>query len=155
MEMTDVHTVSEFINPLEHCQAEQAIFGFPIDVLKDERLTVNEKRRLLASWASDANAVPHLPALRQLPDGSIVRVEEILSALKALDAAEENPVRLRRTLPWAQRFGRGRKARPRHWTPYRRWPWDDDDPPPCPAFAALRPRGGSGAAAAEPDLVPA
>jgi hypothetical protein len=38
-------------------------------VLKDPDLTLNEKRAILASWASDACAVEAAPALRRAPDG--------------------------------------------------------------------------------------
>jgi len=148
--MTDFYALSATTSPMDDAEA---IFGSPDDVLMDTGLTTSEKRCLLASWASDANAVPHLPSLRQLPDGSIVLIDEILHALKALDASvDADPARPRFTLPWRQAFKRRRGSRPRYWTRHGRWPPDDDDPPPCPAFAALRPKGGGGAGAAEPDL---
>ena len=68
----------------EHADPRSAVFGHPDDVLKDWRLTADEKRCLLAAWACDTNAVPHIPSLRQLPDGSIVNVDEILDALESL-----------------------------------------------------------------------
>ena len=40
-------------------------FEHPDDVVHDRDLTVNEKRAILASWASDACAVEALPALRR------------------------------------------------------------------------------------------
>jgi hypothetical protein len=154
--MTDFYSLSAATSPMDHADTEQAILGSPDDVLMDSRLTTGEKRCLLASLASDANAVPHLPSLRQLPDGSIVRVDEILHALKALDAAvDADHAKPRFILPLGQAFKRRWRSRPRHWTRHGRWPPDDDDPPPCPAFAALRPKGGGGAGAAEPDLASA
>lgn len=35
------------------------------ELLVDARLSDDDKRALLASWASDANAVPHLPTHRE------------------------------------------------------------------------------------------
>ena len=62
-------------------------FAHPRDVLCDPDLTLNEKRAILASWASDACAVEANPALRR-PHGSrqAVTVDEILDALRGLDA---------------------------------------------------------------------
>jgi hypothetical protein len=42
-------------------------FAHPRDVVADADLTVNEKRAVLASWASDACAMEAAPALRQPP----------------------------------------------------------------------------------------
>jgi len=36
-------------------------FGHPIDVVRDPGLTLNEKRAILASWASDACAIEAAP----------------------------------------------------------------------------------------------
>jgi hypothetical protein len=61
-------------------------FEHPRDVLADPDLTVNEKRAILASWASDACAVEAAPALRCAPGGrEPVSVDEILEALRDLD----------------------------------------------------------------------
>jgi hypothetical protein len=61
-------------------------FQHPDDVVSDPDLTLNEKRAILASWASDACAVEAAPALRR-PVGSArpVAVDDILAALRALD----------------------------------------------------------------------
>jgi hypothetical protein len=61
-------------------------FAHPRNVVGDPDLTVNEKRAILASWASDACAVEAAPGLR-LPPGAPapVPVDEILEALRALD----------------------------------------------------------------------
>jgi hypothetical protein len=126
------------------------VFGHPYDVVDHPNLSSDEKRALLASWASGANAVPHMPSLRQLPDGSIVKVDDILRALKALDercdiiAGPGN-----RTARWQLPFKRRRGTWPRSWPGHGRD--DDDDPPPCPAAAALRPKDGGGAAFACPE----
>ena len=96
-------------------------FEHPRNVLADPDLTVNEKRAILASWASDACAVEAAPALRCAPGGrQPVSVDEILEALRDLDrqarAARTEPGRLRRRM-------RGRAGLLR---PFRRR--DDDGP---------------------------
>jgi hypothetical protein len=61
-------------------------FDHPNDVVHDPDLTLNEKRAILASWASDACAVEAAPALRRVPgSGRVASVDEILEALRALD----------------------------------------------------------------------
>ena len=61
-------------------------FRHPDDVVKDADLTLNEKRAILASWASDACAVEAAPVLRHAPGTERpVLVEDILDALRALD----------------------------------------------------------------------
>jgi hypothetical protein len=61
-------------------------FAHPRDVVQDPDLTLNEKRAILASWASDACAVEVAPTLRCAPGaGRGVSVDEILEALRALD----------------------------------------------------------------------
>ncbi|WP_431015306.1 hypothetical protein [Bradyrhizobium pachyrhizi] len=64
----------------------------PREVVRDSRLSLAEKRALLASWASDANAVASSPALRA-PKGlkSPVPVSDILEALRALDSDPRHP----------------------------------------------------------------
>ena len=122
----------------------------PADVLTDTRLSDDEKRALLASWASDANAVAHLPTPRQLPDGSIVPVDHILKSLKTLDGDSHIKATERRRALKRLRYNVGRLwFRPKHRND------DDDDPPPCPAYAAVRPRNGGGGAFAVPEPVAA
>ncbi|MHB9450005.1 hypothetical protein ACYG9R_24930 [Mesorhizobium sp. RSR565B] len=57
----------------------------PDDVINHPRLSRGEKRALLSSWASDACAVENQPALRRLDNGTVIPVDQILRALKALD----------------------------------------------------------------------
>jgi hypothetical protein len=61
-------------------------FLHPTDVLKDPHLSADEKREVLASWASDASAVQDEPHLRWLL-GTVepVRLDEVLEALHRLD----------------------------------------------------------------------
>jgi hypothetical protein len=118
-------------------------FMHPDDVMSNLQLTRAQKREILASWASDARAVYDMPALRQLDNGAIVRVDDVLRALRALDddgwIGQQAPAWLR---PVVQRQ-RGRSG---SWpkSALRRWSrddGDDDDPPPCPAVIARSPRG--------------
>lgn len=60
-------------------------FSHPTDVVRDPDLTLNEKRAILASWASDACAVESAPALRSSPTGKRVTFDEVMDALCALD----------------------------------------------------------------------
>jgi hypothetical protein len=61
-------------------------FAHPADVVADPDLTLNEKRAILASWASDACAVESAPALRRPPDGGApMGFDEVIDALRALD----------------------------------------------------------------------
>lgn len=128
-----------------------SVFGRPDDIVDDSAMTTQEKRAVLASWASDVNAVPDVPSLRQLPDGSIVKLEDILRALQSLDATDG-------LLSSAKRIDRaGARTIPRRrgqWIKWRpgRGRSDDDDPPPCPATAAPRPgsSGGGAFASARP-----
>jgi hypothetical protein len=60
-------------------------FRHPNDVVRDKDLTLNEKRAILASWASDACAVEAAPALRASPAGPTVRFDDVMDALRELD----------------------------------------------------------------------
>src|SRR3954470_12573392 len=64
-------------------------FSQPSDVVNDPDLTLNEKRAILASWASDACAVESIPGLRCAPTkgGKPVAFDDVIDALRALDAA--------------------------------------------------------------------
>jgi hypothetical protein len=61
-------------------------FEHPSDVVNDPDLTLNEKRAILASWASDACAVEAAPLLRLAPGvKKAARFEDVIEALRALD----------------------------------------------------------------------
>ncbi len=61
-------------------------FSHPEDVLRDDTLDVQEKRAILASWASDACAVESMPALRKLPNAEEpVAFDAVMDALRQLD----------------------------------------------------------------------
>ncbi len=131
------------------------VFRRPDEVLNDPNMSRAEKRALLASRASDFRAVADAPSMRELHNGSLVEVDEILRALKALDANDVFAVLNRRP------------DGPRHMGPARRrlfelraWPRivrrrrrndDDDDPPPCPVRAPVPPRFGGGGAYVHPE----
>lgn len=61
-------------------------FEHPSNVVNDPDLTLNEKRAILASWASDACAIEAAPDLRCLPGRKTpVRFDDVMDALRALD----------------------------------------------------------------------
>ena len=60
-------------------------FAHPMDVVRDPDLTLNEKRAILASWASDACALEAAPELRVTTSGRVVRWDDIMDALRTLD----------------------------------------------------------------------
>jgi hypothetical protein len=85
-------------------------FSHSADVVNDPDLTLNEKRAILASWASDACAIESVPALRRAPHkgGRPVAFDEVMDALRALDArAAETASRYRRVVRRRRMFGRG------------------------------------------------
>jgi hypothetical protein len=91
-------------------------FEHPRYVVADPDLTLNEKRAILASWASDACAIEAAPALRQAPGSvGLVRFDDIMDALRALDRqaidAYQAPPGYRRVLQNRIPGVFGRKAR--------------------------------------------
>jgi hypothetical protein len=60
-------------------------FSHPQEVVCDPDLSINEKRAILASWASDACAVEAMPGLRRSQAGATVTFDDIMDALKELD----------------------------------------------------------------------
>ena len=110
-------------------------FTHPDDVLHSQVLNDADKRAVLAAWASDAHAVPNMPAMRQLDSGAIVSIDSVLAALRALDSRGPS------AWPFASRRGLGPEPRftsKMRWCRAPRRGDDDDDPPPSPA-AALPP----------------
>ena len=68
-----------------------------MDVVRDPDLTLNEKRAILASWASDACAVEAAPELRVTASGNLVAWDDIMDALRALDKEDNLRNRFRIT----------------------------------------------------------
>lgn len=76
-------------------------FEHPSHVVNDPDLTLNEKRAILASWASDACAPEAAPHLRCAPGGKQpVLFDDVMEALRTLDqqANEKDSARYRRLL---------------------------------------------------------
>jgi hypothetical protein len=71
--------IDQFLHP-------SRLYARPADVAADELLTIDERRAILASWASDACAVDSNPPLRRPPLVSTpVTFDEIMNALRQLD----------------------------------------------------------------------
>jgi hypothetical protein len=61
-------------------------------VLKDPKLSSDEKRAILSAWASDMYAVEYSPMLRMIPGHTApLRLSEILDALCGLDDDDPPP----------------------------------------------------------------
>ena len=58
----------------------------PIEVVRAPALSVEDKRAILAAWASDFYAVDSKPALRQVPGTpEPIPIDEVQAALRELD----------------------------------------------------------------------
>jgi hypothetical protein len=86
----DSHDLKQLFHP-------SRAFEHPSDVLADPDLTLNEKRAILASWASDACAVDAAPGLRSNISGASALFDDIMEALRTLDQ-KANGHRYRRQL---------------------------------------------------------
>ena len=81
------HHVGSSYHPVCH-------YDSPEDVLDDARLSTDEKRVILSSWASDMYVVESQPALRDVPGIPYpLRLDDILAALKRLDEDSDPPPR--------------------------------------------------------------
>lgn len=70
---------------VSHLLHRTAHFGHPTDVLCATHLSAQEKRAILASWASDQYTVESIPTLRHYPGSSgEVSLAEVLAALGRL-----------------------------------------------------------------------
>lgn len=79
-------------------------FEHPSHVVNDPDLTLNEKRAILASWASDACAVEASPALREGPNGKPVKYDDIMDALRTLDGLVVDQPKYRKLIRRAEIF---------------------------------------------------
>ena len=84
-------------------------FAHPMDVVRDCDLTLNEKRAILASWASDACALEAAPDLRVTTSGQVIRWDDIMDALRTLDREADG---YGRPLPHYKRVLAKRRAIP-------------------------------------------
>ncbi len=75
---SDKYDLNQLLHPAQ-------AFGHPSEIVKDPDLTLNEKRAILASWASDACAIEAAPDLRSNARGDPVRFDDIMEALRTLD----------------------------------------------------------------------
>ena len=100
--LDDRYSLDELLHPAN-------AFGHPSEVVNDPDLTINEKRAILASWASDACAIEAAPELRARPRGSPVRFDDIIDALRTLDRQAANGDKHRRTLHRRRIFQRSRQ----------------------------------------------
>jgi hypothetical protein len=82
----EVFDLNELLHPAD-------AFEHPSEVVGDPDLTLNEKRAILSSWASDACALEAAPELRELPRGKVVRFDEVMDALRSLDSNEGQPLK--------------------------------------------------------------
>jgi hypothetical protein len=88
MRPTTAHTLVD----LRSCIHLDADYDSPEDVVLDPSLTKEQKRVLLASWASDAEAVADCPYLRA--PKALRRpapVSDILNALRSIDIEPFHP----------------------------------------------------------------
>src|ERR1700750_709011 len=61
-------------------------FAHPSELVNDPDLTLNEKRAILASWASDACAIEAAQELRWAPGTKQpIRFDDVMDALRTLD----------------------------------------------------------------------
>ena len=79
-------------------------FRTPMDVVADPDMTVQEKRAILASWASDACAVEATPDLRSPPSAPIVGFDDVIDALKELDGLTAEQPHYRKFINRARRW---------------------------------------------------
>ncbi len=82
-----VNNVESFFHSVSH-------YDSPDDVLNDAKLSTDEKRMILSSWASDMYVVESHPTLREVPGiPHRLRLDDILAALKRLDDDTDPPPR--------------------------------------------------------------
>ena len=90
---SDDHELTRDYNGLVH---PSQVFGHPSHIVNDPDLSLNEKRAILAAWASDACAVEAAPALCKSPTGRVVQFDDIMDALRMLDKEMAATQRMRR-----------------------------------------------------------
>jgi hypothetical protein len=88
-------------------------FSHPRDVLHADHISKDEKRAILASWASDIFAIESIPALRFYPGtDKAVSYDDIIDALKTLDKdGEANTERVSACVDVSRRHRRNPRTR--------------------------------------------
>jgi hypothetical protein len=94
--MKDAKDLTKLLHPAQ-------AFNHPSEVVNDPDLTLNEKRAILASWASDACAVEAAPELGAGPKEP-VRFDDIIEALKRLDGEAATKPQYGKLINRAQRW---------------------------------------------------
>lgn len=110
--------VEPFFHPVSHYES-------PADVLNDARLSTDEKRVILSSWASDMYVVESHPSLREVPGiPHRLRLDDILAALKHLDDDIDPPPRggLAMRLPHFSRLDCVASDEPQRFIDRHAWP---------------------------------
>ena len=82
----DVFDPDELLHPAD-------AFEHPSEVVRDPDLTLNEKRAILSSWASDACALEAAPELREIHRGKVVLFDDVMDALRSLDTGDGQPLK--------------------------------------------------------------
>ena len=100
--MTETANRKDF--ELDYLLHPAGAFRSPMDVVADPDMTVQEKRAILASWASDACAVEAAPDLRRPPSAPMVRFDDIMEALKKLDGQAAETPRYQKLISRARRL---------------------------------------------------
>ncbi len=89
--MSETDRAANNVEPIFHPVSH---YDSPDDVLNDARLSMDEKRVILSSWASDMYVVESQPALREVPGiPRKLHLDDILAALKQLDNDTDPPPR--------------------------------------------------------------
>ena len=87
--MSQVDRSTNSLNAVFHPASH---YHSPEDVLNDAGLSIDEKRVILSSWASDMYVVESQPALREVPGvPHRLRLDDIIAALKRLDRDDDPP----------------------------------------------------------------
>ncbi|WP_316397067.1 hypothetical protein [Bradyrhizobium sp. 33ap4] len=89
--MSQVDRTIKDVEPVFHSVSH---YASPHDVLSDAKLSTDEKRAILPSWASDMYVVESHPALREVPGiPHRFHLDDILGALKQPDDENDPPPR--------------------------------------------------------------
>ena len=103
-DMAMTQTAKERDFDLDYLLHPAGAFRTPMEVVNDPDMTVQEKRAILASWASDACAVEASPELREPAPAKVVRFDDIMDALKRLDGEAANSPNYGKFINRAQRW---------------------------------------------------